>query len=122
MFILASLFPTFMKIIMSRCFLIMGVSGSGKTTVASTLSKVLNIPLIEADDFHSVANIAKMRNGQALNDADRLPWLKRLAEEMAKREKTGFCFGLLCIERKLQKNTSIIDVSTLANRFFRRVF
>ncbi len=56
----------------------MGVSASGKSTVGRALAKQLNMPFIEGDDFHPEANIAKMKAGTPLTDADRLPWLQAL--------------------------------------------
>ena len=57
---------------------VMGVSGSGKTTVGQLLAKRLNVPFYDADDFHPPENIAKMSAGFPLNDEDRMPWLDRL--------------------------------------------
>ena len=57
------------------CVLIMGLPGSGKTTVAKILSKQLKAVFIDADDHHSVQNIIKMSNGYPLNDLDRKKWL-----------------------------------------------
>jgi gluconokinase len=55
--------------------LVMGVSGSGKTTVGAMLAGRLHWPYAEADDFHPPANVAKMAAGHPLTDADRWPWL-----------------------------------------------
>jgi len=67
---------------------IMGVSGSGKTTIATGLAKRLGWPYRDADDFHPKANIEKMRSGIPLTDEDRWPWLNAIAawidEERAK--------------------------------------
>lgn len=54
---------------------VVGVSGSGKTTVGTALAARLGLPYADADDFHPAANVAKMRAGRPLDDADRLPWL-----------------------------------------------
>ena len=62
---------------------VMGVSGSGKTVVGQALAAALGWPFIEGDDYHPPANVAKMAAGTPLNDADRGPWLDRLAAEMA---------------------------------------
>lgn len=70
-------------------FLVMGVSGCGKSTIAKELSIALQIPFIEADNFHPEPNIAKMKNGQALTDEDRLPWLQNLAQALQKNERNG---------------------------------
>ena len=61
---------------------IMGVSGSGKTTVAALLAAALGCQFQEGDDLHPAANVAKMHGGTPLTDADRLPWLRRIAEVM----------------------------------------
>jgi gluconokinase len=57
---------------------LMGVTGSGKTTIGRLLSKGLGWKYYDADDFHSPANVSKMRSGIPLNDADRKPWLQTL--------------------------------------------
>jgi len=70
-----------------RRILVMGVSGSGKTTVGEALAERFGVPMIEGDDFHSEANKEKMHAGIALTDDDRAPWLadihKRLMSEPA---------------------------------------
>ncbi len=58
---------------------IMGVAGSGKSIVGRRLSVRLNVPFCEGDDLHPAANIAKMKMGNPLDDADRAPWLARVA-------------------------------------------
>ncbi|EGK86906.1 gluconokinase [Microcoleus vaginatus PCC 9802] len=58
--------------------IVMGVSGSGKTTVGKLLAQSLNWDFSDADDFHPSANIQKMSRGIPLEDADRLPWLLQL--------------------------------------------
>ncbi len=61
---------------------LMGVCGSGKTTVGEALAAALGWPFYDADDFHPEANVAKMASGQPLTDEDRWPWLDRIADEM----------------------------------------
>lgn len=65
-------------------FVVMGVSGSGKTTVGELLAKQVHCEYADADQFHPAANVAKMSAGVSLTDEDRWPWLdaihKRLAE------------------------------------------
>ena len=58
---------------------LMGVSGSGKSTVALELHRLLGWPFQEGDDLHPQSNVEKMRSGHALDDADRLPWLRAVA-------------------------------------------
>jgi gluconokinase len=60
--------------------ILMGVTGSGKTTVGQLLSAEVGWKYFDADDFHPAANVEKMKRGVPLNDADRKPWLLRLRE------------------------------------------
>jgi gluconokinase len=64
--------------------LLMGVSGSGKTTVGELLASQLGWEFADGDDYHSAANIAKMANGIPLTDADRDPWLSTLRSLIAR--------------------------------------
>lgn len=66
-----------------------GVSGAGKTTIGKLLSQALDLPFYDADDFHPASNIEKMATGQALDDADRRPWLESLAGHLAQWENDG---------------------------------
>ncbi|MDU0479127.1 gluconokinase [Staphylococcus chromogenes] len=68
---------------------LMGVSGCGKTSVASGLHERLNWPYAEADDFHPQANKDKMAAGHALNDEDRWPWLRTLQGWMTEHASAG---------------------------------
>ena len=68
----------------AQAIIIMGVSGSGKSTLATLLGKQLDCPFFEGDSFHSEANVAKMRRGEALTDADRWPWLDVLGQAIGK--------------------------------------
>ena len=63
---------------MNDIIYIMGVSGSGKTTIGKLLSLKTGIPFFDGDDFHSAGNKAKMRSGKPLNDNDRKHWLEEL--------------------------------------------
>ncbi len=66
--------------------IVMGVAGSGKSTVGRLLAKRLGWPFFDGDDYHPVANVEKMRRGIPLTDADRLPWLERLRELASRSE------------------------------------
>jgi gluconokinase len=68
---------------------VMGVAGCGKSTVMAALAERLGWPTAEGDDFHSPANVAKMRAGQPLTDADRRPWLEAIASWVGERELAG---------------------------------
>jgi carbohydrate kinase (thermoresistant glucokinase family) len=61
---------------------VMGVSGSGKTTVAALLAAALGCQFQEGDDLHPRENVEKMHGGTPLSDADRMPWLHKIAEEI----------------------------------------
>ncbi|NED95964.1 gluconokinase [Phytoactinopolyspora alkaliphila] len=67
----------------------MGVAGSGKTTVAKLLAKRLAWPYAEGDDFHPEANVEKMAAGTPLEDEDRWPWLRAVAEWMSAQAADG---------------------------------
>jgi gluconokinase len=76
--------------------IVMGVSGSGKTTVAVELARRLGWEFAEGDDHHPAANVEKMRAGTPLDDADREPWLRALAAWIAEREQAGTSCVLTC--------------------------
>jgi len=63
----------------------MGVSGSGKSTIGELLAEKLALPFFDADDFHPIENVEKMKAGNPLNDEDRAPWLDNL-NQLAKKE------------------------------------
>src|SRR3954452_16740440 len=68
---------------------VMGVSGAGKSTVAAELVKRLGWDFAEGDEFHPPENVEKMRAGIPLDDEDRWPWLRRLAEWIGEHEAAG---------------------------------
>ena len=77
---------------MACVYLVMGVSGSGKSTIGRALAEQLACPFYDGDDFHSPENVAKMSSGAPLTDDDRWPWLDRLARlvnERLDREETA---------------------------------
>jgi gluconokinase len=76
--------------------IVMGVSGSGKTTVAERLAKQLDWPFMEGDRLHPPANVEKMRQGTPLTDADRWPWLDRIGEELKTWAAAGKSGVLTC--------------------------
>ncbi len=68
---------------------VMGVCGSGKTTVGRALAAMLHWRFVDADDFHPPANVAKMAQGVPLADADRWPWLDRIVAELKVDQRAG---------------------------------
>ena len=79
-----------------RAIVVMGVSGSGKSTVGALLARRLGWPFAEADDFHSAANVAKMRAGIPLTDDDRWPWLDAMGAWMRDRRAEGRSCVVTC--------------------------
>ncbi len=68
---------------------VMGVSGSGKSTVGAALAQQIRVPFADADDFHPDANVAKMSAGHPLDDDDRYPWLERIGQWLAAHPDGG---------------------------------
>ncbi|KAF9222519.1 carbohydrate kinase [Gyrodon lividus] len=62
----------------SRFVVVMGVSGTGKSTLGAALSKALHLPFIDGDNLHPSSNVEKMSRGEPLNDTDRQPWLEMI--------------------------------------------
>jgi carbohydrate kinase (thermoresistant glucokinase family) len=87
---------------------VMGVSGSGKSTVAALLAAALGCQFQEGDDLHPPENVAKMRAGTPLTDADRMPWLHKIAEEIDGWRARGECGVLTCSALKRSYRDIII--------------
>lgn len=93
--------------------ILMGVSGSGKTTIGKKLSKNTGMPYFDADDFHPTSNILKLQQGRALNDKDRIPWLDKLAVKVEEWKNTdGIILGCSALKEKyrqllIEKNSNI---------------
>ncbi|MEE4545657.1 gluconokinase [Streptomyces sp. V4-01] len=79
---------------------VMGVSGSGKSTVGGLLAERLGVPYAEADDFHPPANIAKMSAGHPLDDTDRAPWLDAIAGWIEERAGHGGVVSCSALRRR----------------------
>ena len=80
----------------SRALVVMGVSGSGKTETSHAVADALGFRHIEADHFHPEENVARMRAGTPLSDADRVEWLQKLIVEMQRAIDDGVGFVLAC--------------------------
>ncbi|MEV5779405.1 MULTISPECIES: gluconokinase [Streptomyces] len=75
---------------------VLGVSGSGKSTVGKAVAEELRVPFVEGDDAHPAANIAKMAAGHPLDDADRAPWLRSLAARVRRSAEAGEGLVIAC--------------------------
>ena len=87
---------------------LMGVSGSGKSTVAALLAAALGCPFQEGDGLHPRENVEKMRSGTPLTDDDRLPWLRKIAVEIDGWRARGECGVLTCSALKRSYRDIII--------------
>jgi gluconokinase len=81
--------------------LVMGVSGSGKTTIGERLAATLGARFLDADDFHPPENVAKMAAGTPLTDEDRAPWLARLTETL--RGETNAVLACSALKEKYRE-------------------
>lgn len=77
-------------------YVVMGVSGCGKTTVGTAWAEKLGCPFYDGDDFHPPENVAKMASGTPLNDADRAPWLAILHDLLLRHVRKGETAVLAC--------------------------
>ena len=87
---------------MTTIFVIMGVSGCGKTTVGQALAERLGVRFYDGDDFHPPENVAKMSQGIPLDDSDRYPWLARLRDLIGEHLEWGETAVLACSALKKQ--------------------
>ncbi|MFF7246882.1 gluconokinase [Embleya sp. NPDC008237] len=78
---------------------VMGVSGTGKSTVGRMLAAELRVPYADADDFHPTANVAKMSAGIPLDDVDRAPWLDAIGDWLAAHEHSGGVVACSALKR-----------------------
>ena len=82
-------------------FIVMGVSGCGKTTIGSALARALGVEFVEGDDFHPPENVRRMAAGIPLTDADRAGWLRALAGRLreAHEHRTGLVLSCSALKR-----------------------
>lgn len=78
---------------------VMGVSGSGKSTVGAALADALGVPFTDSDGLHPAANVAKMTQGIPLTDADREPWLDAVGARLAEHTGTGLVVACSALRR-----------------------
>ncbi|MEP6509418.1 MAG: gluconokinase [Gemmatimonadales bacterium] len=77
-------------------YVVMGVTGSGKSTVGATLAHALGVDFVEGDDYHPTENVRRMASGIPLTDEDRADWLMTLAERIRKANKSNRGIVLAC--------------------------
>lgn len=93
---------------MSMVLVLMGVAGSGKTTIGARLGAELGWRFIDADDFHPAANVEKMASGQPLDDADRAPWLAALHAALVAETAAGRSVVLACSALKAAYRRALV--------------
>ncbi|MDW3193975.1 MAG: gluconokinase [Cytophagales bacterium] len=91
---------------MAQLIIIMGVSGTGKSTIGELLSEKLQLPYHDADDFHPEANVQKMQQGNPLNDQDREPWLQLLSDKLEGWSDTGTILACSALKEKYRRTLS----------------
>jgi gluconokinase len=96
---------------------LIGVSGSGKTSVGKALSALTGWSFLDADDYHSKANIAKMSRGEPLNDGDRASWLNTLSTVIKERIEKGEKTILACSALKKSYRLQLSQADPQAVRF-----
>ena len=93
----------------TRFVIVMGVSGSGKTSVGRSLAEKLGWDFYDADDFHPPANVAKMASGTPLDDSDRAPWLAALHDRISSSLKADQPGVLACSALKQRYRRQLLD-------------
>ncbi len=85
-----------MSIANGHIYVVMGVAGSGKSTIGAAFAKALGVPFVEGDEYHPAANVERMALGIPLTDDDRLPWLRALAARIREAGDAGTGLVLAC--------------------------
>ncbi|AIJ08342.1 MULTISPECIES: gluconokinase [Edwardsiella] len=93
-------------------FVLMGVSGSGKSAVASAVAQRLGAAFLDGDFLHPRANISKMADGHALNDDDRTPWLQALNDAVFAMQRTNDVSLIVCSALKKRYRDMLRDGNT----------
>jgi gluconokinase len=92
---------------MAQIIVVMGVAGSGKTTVGTMLADAMHCPFLEGDSLHSAANVDKMSHGIPLTDADRAPWLAAIHTRLLDSFRRGESLIISCSALKQSYRTAL---------------
>jgi gluconokinase len=101
----------------SRLYVIMGVAGSGKTTIGAALARALATPFLEGDDVHPPANVQRMAQGIPLTDDDRRPWLLAIAQQLRDAHRAGLGLVVTCSALKRSYRDLLRSASGAALQF-----
>lgn len=93
--------------------IVMGVSGSGKTTIGEQLAAELGLGFIDGDALHPAANVAKMAAGTPLNDDDRRPWLARIGQTLADAPGAGMVIACSALKQSYRQTILAASAGTL---------
>lgn len=96
---------------------VMGVSGSGKTTVGQELARLLGVPFVDADDLHPQSNRDKMAGGTPLTDEDRAPWLRVVGRAIAVEVSAGRGIVVACSALRRRYRDAIVEEARVPVRF-----
>jgi gluconokinase len=77
-------------------YVVMGVSGSGKSLIGAAFARALGVDFVEGDDYHTAANVARMASGVPLTDEDRAEWLRSLAARIREAKDSGTGLVVCC--------------------------
>ena len=84
----------------AKIYYVMGVSGSGKSTIGKKLATALHLSFYDGDDFHPEANVQKMAEGRPLDDRDREPWLRRLNQLAKDQAEEGAVIACSALKKR----------------------
>lgn len=101
-----------------KCIIVMGVCGSGKSTIGERVATALGAKFIDGDDLHPRANIQKMASGNPLNDDDRAPWLERIRDAAYSLESKNEVGIIVCSALKLKYREQIREGNTSVQFLF----
>lgn len=100
---------------MGEQIVVMGVSGSGKSTIGVLIADAVGVPFVDGDSLHPAANIAKMAGGQPLDDDDRRPWLIEIGHRLAAAGERGEGLVVACSALKRSYRELILSAAPEAH-------